>query len=372
MTYGTTGRTRTEEGLRADVSRRTHVRSVRATPFDALTAAETDAWHRLRDANPLLDSPYFHPGFAAAVNDVGHPITVLVGRDERDEIRLVMPCHRERSTLRPAGWPGADFQGPLVEPGTSFEPLDLLTDGASALTFDHLVDAYPELAPWVESSSPSPYVDTSGGLSGYLGRASGSGKDNMGQARRKAAKAARTYGDIRFSADVVDEAALARVIELKRGQYEATGVNDYFAEPYRVDLLSRLLHTRDPSFAGVLSTLHAGPHLLAAHFGLRAGSVLHWWFPVYDPEYSAFAPGWILLRELVDACPTLGVTRIDLGRGDDEYKRRAKTGESVVLQGIVTKSSTRRALRRTRDALVTTAKSSPLGPGLRRIARRLR
>ena len=366
MTSGTTGRTGTEVG------RRGHVSSMRATSFGALTAAEIDAWHRLRDANPLLDSPYFHPGFAGAVHDAGHAVTVIIGRDERDDIKLVMPCHRERSTMRPVGWPGADFQGPLVEPGTSFEPRDLLTDGASALTFDHLADAYPDLAPWTESSRPSPYVDTSGGLAGYLGRASGSGKDNMGQARRKAAKAARTYGDIRFAADIVDEAALARVIELKRGQYAATGVRDYFGEPCRVELLSRLLHTRDPSFAGVLSTLHAGPHLLAAHFGLRAGGVLHWWFPVYDPAFSAFAPGWILLRELVDACPTLGVTRIDFGRGDDEYKRRAKTGETIVYQGIVTKSSTRRALRHARDVLVAAAKSSPLGPGLRRVARRLR
>jgi len=57
---------------------------------------------------------------------------------------------------------------------------------------------------------------------------------------------------------------------------------------------------------------------------------------------------------------------------DDEYKRRAKTGETLVAQGLVTRSSIRRALRRARLRAVAGAKSSPLGPGLRDKARRVR
>ena len=93
--------------------------------------------------------------------------------------------------------------------------------------------------------------------------------------------------------------------------------------------------------------------MLAAHFGIRSGGVLHWWFPVYDPQFATFAPGWILLRELIGAAPDLGVTRIDLGRGDDEYKRRAKTGDTIVCQGLVTESSAALATRRARSALAT-------------------
>jgi CelD/BcsL family acetyltransferase involved in cellulose biosynthesis len=346
--------------------------SLRTTAFDALTEEELDAWHRLRAANPRLDSPYFHPGFAAAVHASGRPVQVAVGRDERGEICALLPFHRERALLRPAGWPAADFQGPVLAPGSSFPPLKLLTGGVRGFAFDHLLDGYDDFAPWVESTRPSPFVDTTGGLDGYLGRASRSGKDNMGQARRRLAKAEKTYGSVRFAADIVDHEALARVVELKRAQYAATGVRDYFAEPDRLDLLTRLLHTRDTEFGGVLSTLHAGPHLVAAHFGIRAGNVLHWWFPVYDPEFGALAPGWMLLRELVAAAPALGITRLDLGRGDDEYKRRAKTGETLVSQGVVTRSSTRRALRHARNSLIAAARSSALGPGLRRAVRTFR
>ncbi|MBX6382561.1 MAG: GNAT family N-acetyltransferase [Microbispora sp.] len=349
---------------------------MRLTPFDALGGEEIDAWHRLRAANPLLDSPYFHPGFAEAVHASGRPVEVAVGRDAEGRIVALLPCHRERSLLRPAGWPGADFQGPVLAPGTSFPPLLLLSGGVRGFAFDHLLDS-PEdgagsFGPWIESRRPSPYIDVSGGLDAYLGRASRSGKDNMGQARRRTAKAERELGPVRFAADVVDPRALDRVIELKRAQYAATGVADYFALPGRLDLVRKLLHTRGAEFSGMLSTLHAGPHLLAAHFGLRSGGVLHWWFPVYDPRFAHFSPGWMLLRELVSAAPALGIGRIDLGRGEDEYKRRAKTGEVMVAQGLVTKSAARRAIRRVRDSMAEAAKSSALGPGLRRIVRRLR
>jgi CelD/BcsL family acetyltransferase involved in cellulose biosynthesis len=345
---------------------------LRFVGFDALTAEELDSWHTLRDSNPLLDSPYFHPGFAAAVHASGRAVQVAVDRDGVGGIRALLPVHRERSLITPAGWPAADFQGPVLSAGSSFPVLDLLTAGVRGFEFDHLVEGPADFEPWIESRRPSPFVDTSGGLDGYLGRASRSGKDNMGQARRRAAKAERTYGAVRFVADAVDPEALDQVIELKRAQYAATGARDYFAEPNRSALLTRLLHTRDSSFGGVLSTLRAGPHLVAAHFGMRSGSVLHWWFPVYDPVFSHLSPGWMLLRELVIAAPELGITRIDLGRGDDEYKRRAKTGETLVCQGVVTRSTARQALRRARNSAIAAAKSSPLAPGLRQIVRNFR
>jgi CelD/BcsL family acetyltransferase involved in cellulose biosynthesis len=352
-----------------DVSDGDQVTMSRVVRFDQLSTRDLDAWHELRAANPALDSPYFHPGFAAAVHASGREVQVAVGEDPRGAVAALLPCHIVGSMIRPAGWPGADFQGPILAPGTAFPPLSLITGGCHAFAFDHLVEVCPDFDPWIESRRPSPFLDVTGGLDGYLGRASRSGKDNMGQARRRSGKAEREHGSLRFVVDSADPAMLDRLVRFKRDQYAATGAGDYFAEPDRVGLLHRLLRTRDTSFSGLLSTVHAGPHLIAAHFGLRAGPVLHWWFPVYDPAFAQFSPGWILLRELVLAAPGLGITRIDLGRGDDEYKRRAKTGETLVAQGLVTRNSIRRALRRARLRAVAGAKSSPVAPRLRDIAR---
>src|SRR4051794_18475894 len=178
-------------------SLRSRVATVATVPFDQLGAEELDAWHRLRAVNPALDSPYFHPGFPAAVQRSGRSVQVVVGRDERGAVSALWPVHRDGATLRPVGWPGADFQGPVLAPGTALSPLALLTAGVRTIAFDHLLEPAPEFAPWVESTRPSPFLDTTGGLEGYLGRATRSGRDNMGQARRRTAKAERELGAVK-------------------------------------------------------------------------------------------------------------------------------------------------------------------------------
>jgi len=343
--------------------------TVEVLGLNHLSDRDLEEWQALRNANPRLDSPYFHPAFARAVHDAGTPVHVVVERDERG-VRSLFPGHRFGSVFRPVGWPGADFQGPIARPDAEVDALRLLgATGLRSLEFDHLLEV-PGFAPWIEGRRASPYVDLTGGLDGYVARASRSGKDNMGQARRKARKAQEAHGPITFAADSSDAGVLDTVIALKRAQYAATGASDYFAATERVALVHRLLETRVDGFAGVLSSVHVGTKLLAAHFGIRSGEVLHWWFPVYDPELAGFAPGWILLRELAAAAPALGVTRLDLGRGDDEYKRRAKTGETVVCQGFVTDSRTALVARRVRSAIFEAARSSSVARRVHRAARR--
>jgi CelD/BcsL family acetyltransferase involved in cellulose biosynthesis len=243
--------------------------------------------------------------------------------------------------------------------------------GARSLEFDHLVDGHPAFEPWVSGRRISPYVEIDGGMDGYLKRASKSGRDNMAQARRRIKKAERDLGEVRVELDLPDPSVLDEIIELKRGQYKATGARDYFAVPGRRELLHHLLAERSPEFGGVLSAVFVRDRLFAAHFGIRSGGVLHWWFPVYDPAFGAYAPGWVLLRELASAAPETGMVRIDLGRGEDEYKRRAMTGHVEVCQGMVA-SRARLGLRRAGVAVRSAVKESPLGAPAKAVLRKLR
>jgi CelD/BcsL family acetyltransferase involved in cellulose biosynthesis len=177
---------------------------------------------------------------------------------------------------------------------------------------------------------------------------------------------------VSFCAQSSDVETLAWLVDRKRAQYAATGARDHFAPADRRALLSLLLDAHEPGCAGMLSTLHFGDTLVAAHFGIRSEQVLHWWFPVYDPDFACFSPGWIMLRELMMCAPSLGLARIDLGRGDDEYKRRARTEAVEVAAGLVTASAVRKAGRQMRSATVTAAKASPLAPALRRAVHGLR
>ena len=333
--------------------------SFRLVPFASLGSAALDEWQSFRGST--WDSPYFDPAYVAAV-DAGRPVHVVVGSG------LILPLHVTGSSARPAGAPGADFQGPLLAPGTRFSPKALLSAaGVHSFTFDHLLDSYEDFSPWIEERRPSPFMDVSGGLDGYLSRAAKSGKDKMTEARRLTNKAGRDLGPVTFVASSASSSDLDRVIELKREQYSSTGARDHFADPAQRDLLHRLLSDG----LGVLSTVHAGPHLLAAHFGIRSGRVLHWWFPVYDKKFGPLSPGWVLLREVVMAAGELGIGRIDLGRGEDDYKRRAMTGSSTVCIGAVT-SGLRSAMRKASQAAISAAKASPIAPQLRAIARKIR
>jgi CelD/BcsL family acetyltransferase involved in cellulose biosynthesis len=344
---------------------------LRLVPFDALTSEDLDAWHRLRDANPLLDSACFHPGFAAAVHAACGNVQVAVVR-EGDKVTALLPVQRDRSVLRPVGWPGCDFQGPVLAPGTAFPALDLLGGGVHSFAFDHLAEGLDGFEPWIESRQVSPFLDVSGGFDAYRSRVSKAGREKLGRVRGAVRKAEQALGPVRFEFASGRADVLERLVELKREQYARTGARDYFAAPGHRDLVARLLRTDEDGFAGVLSTLHAGERLVAAHFGVRSGGVLHWWFPVYDTEFSNVSPGWILLKEIVTAAPANGVTRIDLGRGDDDYKRRAKTGETMVCQGVVSRNGVRRTLRRARGSVVEAVKDSRLAPGLREVVHRAR
>ena len=123
----------------------------------------------------------------------------------------------------------------------------------------------------------------------------------MGQARRRTAKAEREFGPVRFAADVVDAGVARPASSSSSGRSTPPPAReDYFAEPdTRGAAGQAAAHPRAPLRRHAVHPARRRPHLLAAHFGIRSGAVLHWWFPVYDPEFAALAPGWILLRELV-------------------------------------------------------------------------
>src|SRR4029434_7804950 len=73
---------------------------------------------------------------------------------------------------------------------------------------------------------------------------------------------------------------LERLISLKTAQYRRTGVANILDAAWKRELLRKLAASPSRACMGVISSLEAGGRLLAAHFGLRRGPILHYWFPV--------------------------------------------------------------------------------------------
>lgn len=332
--------------------------------FDALSVAELERWRLVRESNPALDSPFFHPVFADAVHAVFGNVQVAIDQDRQ----VWFPLQVRRRVARPVLTPGTDFQGPIAPPGIRFDPVDLLREtGLRTLQFKFLHERCTDFDPWVHERQQSPFIDVTGGLDGYLSRVGKQGRHKMKRVTNKASRALR---DVRLVWHSADDHLLDQLIEIKRDQYEATGAYDFFALARNRDLVHRLAETRVDGFEGVLSAVYAGETLLAAHFGLRDRNVLHWWFPVFSRAHSDVSPGWILLRELISASPAHGVTRIDLGVGDEDYKLRSMTDSVFVCGGEVTASALQKQLRRARRTAVGQLKSSSAWPRLRSVKNR--
>ena len=327
--------------------------------FSALSAAELEKWRLVRESDPALDSPFFHPAFAGAVDAVFGNVQVAINEDRQ----VWFPLQVRRRVAWPVLTPGADFQGPIAPPGIRFDPHELVRDtGLRALQFKFLHERCTEFDPWIQERQESPFLDVTGGLEGYLARVGKQGRHKM---KRVTNKASRELRDVRLVWDSEDAGLLDQLIEMKRGQYESTGAYDFFARPRNRELVHQLAKTSVDGFEGVLSAVYADDTLLAAHFGLRDRHVLHWWFPVFSRQHSHVSPGWILLRELIAAAPTNGVTRIDLGVGDEDYKLRSMTDSVFVCEGEVTATALQKRLRQARRTAVGQLKSSPAWPRLR-------
>ena len=98
---------------------------------------------------------------------------------------------------------------------------------------------------------------------------------------------------------------------------------------------------RRPATASLalLSTLRAGDHLVAVHFGLLGRDRLIWWFPAYDATFGSYSPGLILLLDLVAEAAARGLALVDLGRGEHHYKLRVANGAYDVAEGSVPASA---------------------------------
>ncbi len=224
--------------------------ALRLVGFADLTGAELDTWHALRAGNPLLDSPYFDPAFAAAVHASGADVTVAVDGRGRERHQ---PAGRPSGRVRAA--PGRVAGRRLPGPGPRLR--HAVRPARSPRRRGALLRVRPPGCCRVRRASP-------GSRHAPARRTSRSREDSTATCRgpRRAAgttsgrpdvaplSAEREWGPVTFRAQSSDPEALAWLVKHKRAQYAATGARDYFASPGRRALLSLLLHTEGAGVRG--------------------------------------------------------------------------------------------------------------------------
>ncbi|MDB6149715.1 MAG: hypothetical protein JWQ44_1163 [Chthoniobacter sp.] len=324
---------------------------------DELTAEHLAKWSEYRAGNEDLRSPYFHPEFTRTVGSVRKDVFVAV----LDEGSAFFPHQRGTWGVGKAvGGPISDYHGVIARLGFRWDPLELVRGcGLSVWDFDHLLASQTDFEKWHTVSTSSPVID----LSAHV--AVGSAKLRADAMRRRR-KLEREVGPLRFEMHTLDEAVFGALRKWKSAQYHASGGLDLFEVPWVREVLERIWRREGNELSGMLSVLWTGERPIAAHFGLRSGDVLHYWFPAYDPELGSYSPGILLLLAIIDAAPAHGISMVDLGKGDALYKQRLANGSVPLAEGSVVAGRLIHAARRSRTQVEQWVRNGPLiGPARR-------
>ena len=347
--------------------------------YSVISVAELDhgvrsAWLQLLSEQALYRSPYYHPDYTVAIAQGGAPVRLLL-IEQAGKLAAVLPYQLAgRWCAAPVGGGLTDYQGPVCADGLRLSPSAMLTAmRVHYMGFNHMPLARTEFAAGAWEHSRSLTLDLRGGFAAYAERLQATREASLLKKIETAErKLAKKFGALRFCFDADSAADYTALLRGKSEQFVRTlgPAHDLFAQPAIRTVIDHLHAHRQPEFAGILSTLHAGDTLIAAHFGLRTGQVLHYWFPWYDTAYAEFSPGLMLLAGCARAAAERGIEVVDLGRGEQAYKQRFASGFEPLCEGAVSApamlAQAQRHYRHARHGL----KHSPFGSWLRRIKAR--
>jgi CelD/BcsL family acetyltransferase involved in cellulose biosynthesis len=312
----------------------------RVVPATQLGGKESQAWEEIRAASNSLSSPFLSYHYVHAVAKVRpHVFVCVLTRGSR--IAGFLPFqfrnawHRALKTAERVGEEMTDYFGLIAEPGFRTDVQELLRLAhLNSLYFTHLDQSQLDFGLEGEKPDIGLLLELGDGPH-YWAKIRQADRKFGGETERLERQVQREYGPFRFTFDEQDwREGLARIIQFKGEQYKRTGRPNLFTATWRARLVKTLAASREPACSGVLSTLYAGDHWIASHFGIRSGEVLQYWFPVYNPAMKRYAPGRLLFKQVMEGAPKAGIRTIDRGSGDNQAKRQLSNAEHFFYRGL--------------------------------------
>lgn len=308
----------------------------RTISLDDVAPVDIRGWNNLHRAQFPKGNAFMSSTFAlAAARAWPHVRACYI--DDDDGLAAIIPFQY----ARPGGfWFRAaeriaeelsDYFGMLARPGFTTTPGALLAlSGCNYFSFSHLSEEQKMFGLTGEEARIGLRIELPQGGAAYWTALEGANKKFTSDTDRRIRKAEQQFGGLRFNIQNVEKEALLRqLLAYKRAQYLRTGKEDLLARPERMAFLTNLVQANADDCQSYLSTLYFGDTWAAMHFGLRSGKTLHYWFPVYNPELNSFAPGRLLLREIIRHAAAEGIEVIDRGEGETAAKRDFPSEERI-------------------------------------------
>jgi CelD/BcsL family acetyltransferase involved in cellulose biosynthesis len=330
-----------------------------------------ERWSNLRSQNDRFASPYFDIEFTKAVARIRPDVEIAVLSDRAGQVNAFLPFQRVGTRGEPIGGLLNDVHGVIgsVSDQADFAKRVMATADLSSFSFHASNMNDPGINQCVFRHLSSHYIDLRSGWDVYE-KWSRFHSTTIRRHRQKTRAMSRHFGPLRFEFDCRDPDLLERLIELKRTKYQRTKTFDILSVQWAADLLREISQIQTRNFKGLLSVLYAGDELVAAHFGMVTDQILHYWFPTFDSRYAKFSPGTELLLRVARQAAEQGVTKVDLGYGDDSYKFKFCNGHESVSFGRVTSSRLAFELARRQYEIRQGLKQMPMKPLAKTVLRR--
>lgn len=308
---------------------------IRVVSAADLTAEQLDAWARLQQSDRKLANPFFRPEFTQLVAAHRQGVEVVVWERSGEPVGF-LPFERSGKVGRPVGSYINQFEGAIARDDVAWSPQDMLrAAGLREWRFSHLLSAQAPFANYQYVINDSPYFDLSQGFEHYHKGRGKSAAKFISHIFQKDRKAGRDLGEVRLEIDHEKTFTLTRLLEWKIDQCRRTGIPCVLEIDWVNRLHHRILEQRGADFSGAIFSLYIGDCLAAAFFCLRSGSVLQGSLLGYDRTLGPYAPGLVLLMRVAQQAERLGISRIDMGSGGDEYKEKLASGCDRVSEGSV-------------------------------------
>jgi len=339
-----------------------------------LTPDLRERWDQIQTANSPFQSPYFRPEYALAIARLRSDVEIAVLEEGGQPLGFFAYQRDRWNVASPVGGRINDYQGVVVDPQLCWSADDLLRQAKlRGCRFDHLIAMQGEWSASVEKVHDSPQLDLTGGFEAYCRRRRQQGSCRIKQFQSKLRKLEREMGPVRLIEHTTDDSVFEQLLDWKSAQYRHAGLANLFRQPNVPLMLRELLGgEQGPKFRGALSALYAGETLAAVSYSLVSGGVWHMCFPAFNFDLAQYSPGALLITKLAQEAAPLGITQIDLGKGEARYKSVFATGVCPVAEATVDRSPMMRGFQslwlRTRDAV----KASPLYSPVKRPLRWLR
>ena len=307
-----------------------------------LGSTEAALWWSFQHSTPEALNPFMSLTFVQAVGRHRANARVAVVEDH-GHIAAFLPFELHAHGLgMPAGYPMNNLQG-FIGSGVPLDARWVVRQARlRGWRYSTASVNQPALAPfhYEGTTVPCPVIDlTKDELSHISGRS---------KARRAME---RTFGTVSLEWNSSQPAQIGRLIEWKSRKYHGTSL--LFSDPTARGIVEELAASDNEDCRGVVSVLFAGEQPAAAHLGLLGPQSLAGWFMSYDPALDRFAPGMMLWLPLAQAARERGISRIDLGAGQDTYKFGLSNDSYMVAGGAVwicrAEATARKGFRRLRS-----------------------